>query len=105
MGTVRAVFRNRSRRSTLLMDEYVSRLEVALFSATGSLAAARGRDVAIVERERAHAGRDASRCGEGVDLEASSGRLSRSPSWGSSLSRDSMHCPETALDATRWLDV
>ncbi len=59
----------------------------------------------IVERERAHAGRDASRCGEGVDLEASSGRLSRSPSWGSSLSRDSMHCPETALYATRWLDV
>ena len=34
-----------------MMDEYVSRLEVALFSATGSLAAARGRDVAIVERE------------------------------------------------------
>ena len=88
MATVRAVFRNRSRRSTLLMDEYVSRLEVALFSATGSLAAARGRDVAIVERERAHAG-DASRCGEGVDLEASLGRLSRSPSRGSSLSRDS----------------
>ena len=68
------------------MDEYVSRLEVALFSATGSLAAARGRDVAIVERERAHAGRDA---GEGVKLEVSSRRLSRSRSRASSLSRDS----------------
>ena len=86
LGTVGAVFRNRSRRSTLSMDEYVSRLEVALFSATGSLAAARGRDVAIVERERAHAGRDA---GEGVKLEVSSRRLSRSRSRASSLSRDS----------------
>ena len=86
LGTVGAVFRNRSRRSTLSMDEYVSRLEVALFSATGSLAAARGRDVAIVERERAHAARDA---GEGVKLEVSSRRLSRSRSRASSLSRDS----------------